>query len=422
MSSGAAGRWRRDFGSPPRRKRYTLIAVLGRRRWLKAVGAATLTAALPSRTLAREARLVTLFLCGDVMTGRGVDQILPHPSDPRLHESYVKDARDYLSLAERASGKVSVPVDYPYIWGDAIAELERRKPDLRIVNLETSITTRDQPAPKGINYRMHPANAAVISAAAIDCCVLANNHVLDWGRAGCTDTVDTLRRIGVKTAGAGRDQTEAAAPALLTTREGRVLVFGFGSVTSGIPASWAAEAARPGVNLLPDLSSSSVARVQQQVRAVRRDNDVVVASIHWGGNWGYSIPPEQRDFARRLIDEAGVDVVHGHSSHHAKGIELYRGKPILYGCGDFINDYEGIGGRERYRGDLALMYFPVVDVATRKLVRLEMTLMRTQRLRLTRASKRDAEWMHDTLSREGRRLGTTVELDADGTLRVEPTG
>lgn len=416
-----AERRRRDFGSPPRRKRYTLIAVLGRRRWLKAVGAASLTAALPSRTLAAEARLVTLFVCGDVMTGRGIDQILPHPSDPRLHESYIKDARDYVSLAERASAKISAPVGYPYIWGDAIAELDRRKPDVRIVNLETSITTRDEPAPKGINYRMHPGNAGVITAAAIDCCVLANNHVLDWGRAGCTDTIETLRGIGVKTAGAGHDQTEAAAPALMPTPEGRVVVFGLGSVTSGIPPSWAAARARPGVNLLRDLSSSSVTRVQRQVHAVRRQNDIVVASLHWGGNWGYAIPSEQRDFARRLIDEAGVDVVHGHSSHHAKGIEVYRGKPILYGCGDFINDYEGIRGHERYRGDLALMYFPIVDIATRKLVRLEMTLLRMERLRLTRASRRDAQWMRDTLSREGRQLGTTVVLDADGTLRVEPT-
>lgn len=49
---------------------------------------------------------VTIFLCGDVMTGRGVDQILPHPGDARLHEEYVKDARQYVRLAEAASGPV----------------------------------------------------------------------------------------------------------------------------------------------------------------------------------------------------------------------------------------------------------------------------------------------------------------------------
>ncbi len=77
----------------------------------------------------------------------------------------------------------------------------------------------------------------------------------------------------------------------------------------------------------------------------------MVVSIHWGGNWGYGIPGEQRQFAHRLIDQAGVDVVHGHYSHHAKGIEVYHDKLILYGCGDFLNDYEGISGQERFRGE-----------------------------------------------------------------------
>ena len=77
-----------------------------------------------------------------------------------------------------------------------------------------------------------------------------------------------------------------------------------------------------------------------------------MASIHWGDNWGYDIPREQTTFAHKLIDEAGVDVIHGHSSHHPKGIEVYKDKPIIYGCGDFIDDYEGISGYENFRDDL----------------------------------------------------------------------
>jgi Putative enzyme of poly-gamma-glutamate biosynthesis (capsule formation) len=77
---------------------------------------------------------------------------------------------------------------------------------------------------------------------------------------------------------------------------------------------------------------------------VKQQGDIVVASIHWGGNWDYKVPREQREFAHKLIDEAGVDVIHGHSSHHIKGIEVYRGKLIMYGCSDLLNDYEGISG------------------------------------------------------------------------------
>ena len=65
----------------------------------------------------------------------------------------------------------------------------------------------------------------------------------------------------------------------------------------------------------------------------------------------------QSQLAHSLLDEAGVDVIHGHSSHHVKGIEVYKGKAILYGCGDFLTDYEGIQGYEEFRDDLVLMYF-----------------------------------------------------------------
>jgi poly-gamma-glutamate synthesis protein (capsule biosynthesis protein) len=345
---------------------------------------------------------------------------LPHPSDPRLYESYVKSAADYVSLAERKNGSIPKPVDFAYIWGAAIPELARRRPDVRIINLETSITKQDEPAPKGINYRMSPENTGCIAAAGIDCCVLANNHLLDWGRAGCVDTWESLHRAGIKTAGAGRDALQAASPAILATERGRVLVFGFGSSTSGIPPGWAATATRPGVRFLSDLSLESADRIGQQVRATRRDGDIVVASIHWGGNWGYGIPSGQRDFAHRLIDEAGVDIVHGHSSHHPKGIEIYEGKPIFYGCGDFINDYEGIEGYDEYRGSLVLMYFPTIDVTTRKLIRLELTPLQLKRFQLHHASKRDAEWLCATLGREGGELGTIVTLGTDHTLSVGP--
>jgi len=97
------------------------------------------------------------------------------------------------------------------------------------------------------------------------------------------------------------------------------------------------------------LSAQTVDAIARQVGAAKRAGDLVVASIHWGPNWGFAIPREQRDFAHRLVDAAGVDIVHGHSSHHPMAIEIHRGKPILYGCGDLLNDYEGISGYEAYR-------------------------------------------------------------------------
>lgn len=126
--------------------------------------------------------LITIFLTGDVMVGRGIDQILPHPGDPAIHESYMKSALGYVELAERTSGPIPRPADWAYIWGNALGELRRMAPDLRVINLETSITRSDEYwRNKGINYRMNPKNMAVLTTAGIDYCSLANNHVLDWG-------------------------------------------------------------------------------------------------------------------------------------------------------------------------------------------------------------------------------------------------
>jgi poly-gamma-glutamate capsule biosynthesis protein CapA/YwtB (metallophosphatase superfamily) len=360
----------------------------------------------------------TIFLSGDVMTGRGIDQILPHPSAPQIFEGYLEDARGYLDLAEQANGEIPRPAGFDYPWGDAIAVWEKLAPDLRIINLETSVTTSEEYwKGKGINYRMHPANVPTLTRARIDACTLANNHVLDWGYAGLRETLSTLRDAGVKTAGAGRDLEEAAAPARLEVAgKGALHIFSFGLPSSGIPSAWGATGTGPGINLLPDLSLSTVSRIAAQTKAVKRKGATVIASLHWGGNWGFDVTREERQFAHRLIDEAGVDIVHGHSSHHVKGVEVHHGRLVLYGCGDFINDYEGIGGYEAYRGELGLMYFVEFDTASGELARLTMVPTRIKKFRLQLATTSETLWLRDTLGREGERFGTSVQLAPDGTL------
>jgi poly-gamma-glutamate capsule biosynthesis protein CapA/YwtB (metallophosphatase superfamily) len=361
-------------------------------------------------------QLVTIFLCGDVMTGRGIDQILPHPSDPRIHEAFVSDARTYVKLAEEVNGPIPRPVELSYIWGDALAELQHVAPDARIVNLETSVTVRDEPWPKGINYRMHPANVGCLTVAGIDVCVLANNHVLDYGSSGLVETLETLHWAGLKTTGAGRTLAEACWPAVVDLAvDCRVVVHGFGTETSGIPPSWAATEDRAGVNFLFDLSDATAAALEERVREVKRSQDVTIASIHWGSNWGYAVPCEHVRFAHRLID-SGVDIVHGHSSHHPRPIEVYRNRLILYGCGDLINDYEGIRGYEQYRDDLVLMYFAMLNPASGDLVQLRMTPMQIRKMRLNRATPGDVRWLTNRLARISMGFGSWVEEAEDASL------
>jgi poly-gamma-glutamate capsule biosynthesis protein CapA/YwtB (metallophosphatase superfamily) len=363
---------------------------------------------------------VRLFLCGDLMTGRGIDQVLAHPCEPHLFESYMRSACGYVELAEQAVGPIGRGLDCAYPWGDALATLDRMQPHARIVNLETAVTTsEDAQVGKGIHYRMNPANLACLTGAGIDCCVLANNHVLDWGRSGLAETLATLHGAGMSTAGAGLSAAEAAAPAVITLPNARILVFAFASPTSGVPEDWAATAARSGVNYLDPISAETAREIAVQTATYRKPGDIVVVSVHWGGNWGFEIPPGQQAFARTLVDAGGADIVHGHSSHHVKGIEVRRGRLILYGCGDFLNDYEGIRGHGDYRPDLSLMYFPEIDAATGHLVQLRMAPMRIRCFRLERAPAVGVEWLQDTLDREGAKLGTRVAASDDGRLSLQ---
>ena len=361
---------------------------------------------------------VTLMLCGDVMLGRGIDQILAHPGDPTLTEPSVRDARGYVELAEAASGPIPAPVADDWPWGSALAALTDPAVDVRIVNLETSVTRSGDFEPgKVVNYRMNPDNLGCLLVARPDVCVLANNHVLDFGRRGLDESLRVLDAAGLVVAGAGRDLARAREPAVVPVDDGPlVVVLAFGHESSGVPRSWAATPDRSGVAVLRDLSARTAAEVGGLVREWKHRGAVVVVSLHWGSNWGYRTPREQVRFAHLLVDE-GADVVHGHSSHHPRPLEVYAGRLILHGCGDLINDYEGIGGHEEYRGDLRLLYRVSVH-PDGSLAAADLLPFRAHRMRLEPAAPVDAAWLADVLDRESGSRGTRLTLGAGGRIEL----
>lgn len=361
-----------------------------------------------------------VFLCGDVMLARGVDQILPHPGDPTLHESYIRDANGYVELAERANGPIPTPVDFTWPWGQALQVLDEAAPDVRVVNLENAVTRSDDFARgKRIHYRMSPDNVPCLSAASPDVCVLANNHVLDFGRRGLEETLDVLSDADLRIAGVGRDLEAARRPAEVALEDGgRVLVFALGLASSGVAASWAATDDGSGLDFLAEPSPEGAAELNARVRQHEQPGDVIVVSLHWGSNWGYAVPEDQTRFAHALID-GGVDVVHGHSSHHPRPIEVYRDRLVLYGCGDFVNDYEGISGHEEFRDDLRPIYLADVDGGTGALIDLRIVPMRARKMRLERASEDDLAWLGATLDRVSEGFGTRIVRRSDRELAVE---
>jgi poly-gamma-glutamate synthesis protein (capsule biosynthesis protein) len=285
-------------------------------------------------------------------------------------------------------------------------------PDVRLLNLETSITADGEFARgKGVHYRMHPDNVGCLAAVRPDVCALANNHVLDFGYQGLTDTLRTLEGVGIHSAGAGLDLSTAERPAIA----GHVVIVSCGMGSSGIPRAWAATGRRAGVAFVPDLTNRSADAVADRALAAKGSRDAAVVSVHWGSNWGYDVDAAQISFAHRLID-SGIDVVHGHSSHHTRPIEVYRGRLIMYGCGDTIDDYEGISSYESFRHELRLLYFASMDAESDTLLR--MVPMRMRRMRLERAPADDADWLRASVTEMSSRFGTRIETAPDGVLAV----
>jgi poly-gamma-glutamate capsule biosynthesis protein CapA/YwtB (metallophosphatase superfamily) len=359
----------------------------------------------------------TLWLAGDVMTGRGIDQAMVHPCSPELYEGWVRDAREYVKLAEKVHGHIPVPVSPEHIWGEALAAIAEQQPDLRLVNLETAITTHGHPWPaKGIHYRMHPQHVNALQAAGIDVCSLANNHAMDWGTDGLQETLRVLQSAGLRTAGAGTDLAAAQAPAVWHAPSGeRWLVFAWACTDSGVPKPWQATPQAPGIQTLNTLDEHNALQLADTVARYRQPGDRVIVSLHWGSNWGWEVPAEQQQFAHRLIAWNVADLVHGHSSHHPRPIEVYQGKLILYGCGDLINDYEGIGRHGPDDLGVSPLYFAQLSPRTGQLLRLDIQPWQLKKFRLTRADVHQQQAFLAQLNAQCAPYKTRLQVQPDGT-------
>jgi poly-gamma-glutamate synthesis protein (capsule biosynthesis protein) len=365
---------------------------------------------------------IRLALCGDVMLGRGIDQILPHPGDPTLYGPYADNAKGYVRLAERKHGPIPATRGFDYVWGDALAEFEAFAPDLRLINLETAITAQGKPWPrKPIQYRMNPQNIDVLRCAKIDFCSLANNHIMDWGYVSMGQTAKTLATAGIAWAGCGRNRARAAAPSILTVSgKGRAIVVSLTTPSGHAPAQWAADAERPGVNFV-ETNGRGLDEIKQSVAGMKSPGDILIASIHAGRNFGHDIEPAERRVFHRLIDELGFDLIHCHSSHHVKAIELHAGRPILYGTGDVINDYEGItpsASEASYCPDFGTIAFARFSAATGACSELFLRATRLRRLRVQRADADETATVCTILNRESAQFGTRIE-NRDGLIAVD---
>jgi poly-gamma-glutamate capsule biosynthesis protein CapA/YwtB (metallophosphatase superfamily) len=320
----------------------------------------------------RGSRAFTLNFTGDVMLGRLVDQLFPQHVTPWTARDS-DEARILASFRARHPHLHHYGAERP--WASTLPLF--RSADLNLINLETAATTHDTPWPhKAFNYRMHPANVSpVLRAACIDFVSLANNHTLDFGPEGLVETVRALQGATVAFAGAGETTPEAVRPAVLqlprpppATPKGiaappahAIHVY----AAADHPHDWAGV---PTFNLILHPSSPATRRrlhtmlvpddgrddrAAASSRSTAPPPSLKIFSVHWGPNYAWRPDDEIRALAHFLVDECGVDIVHGHSSHHVQGVERYRGGLLLYGCGDLVDDY---AINPTYRNDLGAVW------------------------------------------------------------------
>jgi poly-gamma-glutamate synthesis protein (capsule biosynthesis protein) len=291
------------------------------------------------------------------------------------------------------------------VWGDTLDRLDAL--DGLVLNLECCLSDRGRRRPNRTYYFRADPDWAVpaLERAGAGAVALANNHMLDYGPVALRDTVDHLSDAGIANAGAGPDYDTAAAP---TTAEFGDLTVCLLSLTDQ-SSSYAAGSDSPGTAYTPLTSEVTKELLEGPLRRAREtDHDLLVASLHWGPNWEVEPSDGQRAMARWLIDQ-GVDVVHGHSAHVIQGVEVYRGRPIVYDAGDFVDDYVI---KSDLHNDRTFLFELVVDDG--RLDRLRLVPAEIVDERVTRADPGAAAWLRDRMRTLSDPFGTTLERAGDG--------
>lgn len=310
---------------------------------------------------------VVIAFAGDTMLGRSVNEML-----------------------------LAVPLEkrYTYPWGNLLPQL--KKADLRMVNLETTLTKSAHVVPKVFNFKADPEMVNVLQEASIDLVSIANNHILDFNQEGLVETLATLDAARIEHVGAGTTIHAARKPVVITKNGIKIGVFGY---TDNEPG-WLATEEKPGINYI---KVGDFATVKKDLEQLRPLVDILVVSLHWGPNMRERPSAEHIKFAHELIDH-GVDIIHGHSAHIFQGIEIYKGKVILYDTGDLVDDYMV---DPVLRNDRAFIFFVTVEKSGPKKIELVPTLISQMQVNI--AAGADRAWSLDCIKLLSAEFGTTVQ-------------
>lgn len=294
---------------------------------------------------------------------------------------------------------------YTYVWGDTIDIF--RDADLSLINLECVISSKGSEwteTPKIFHFRANPDALQVLKSAAIDYVALANNHTLDYGFDALEEMLELLQENRISYSGAGRNLREAMTASSLYSDSMRVGVV---ALTDNQP-EWEASSHSAGTNYMPlSLKNGYADRLQQCINSAREISDIVIVSSHVGPHFRESPSVQYVNFAHHIID-LGADVYWGHSNHMPQGIEIYKGKPILYDCGDFIDDY---AVDPHHRNDLSFLFR--LDFEGTRIGGLELLPTVIRDFHASTASLDDAEFVIRTMVDRCSLLGTKCTVEKE---------
>jgi len=307
-------------------------------------------------------------------------------------------------LGRLVNKKISA-TNYVYPWGDMLETLKQH--EVNIINLETTLTQHVKKIPKVFNFRADPDKIESLTEASIDLVCLANNHIRDFGDEGLIETIEVLDKAKIKHVGAGLTLQDARRPVVIEKNGIKIGVIGWTDNESG----WKAGENKPGSNYI---EVGDIASIKECIKEVREKVDILIVTMHWGPNNRPRPTQDFQAFAHDMID-AGIDILHGHSAHIFQGVEVYKGKLIMYDTGDFVDDYM-VGPIKR--NDQSFLFS--VEVSKQGVQGLKLTPVLISNMQVNKAQGNDLKQTIERMKKLSAEFGTKFsEENSKLVLRVK---
>lgn len=282
---------------------------------------------------------------------------------------------------------------YDYPWGNVLPYL--KNPGVNIINLEAALTSSVKKVSKIFNFKADPDNIKTLTEAHIHVANIANNHILDFSEEGLLETIKMLEKAKIQYTGAGKNSTEARKPAVVECNGIKIGVIG---CTDNEPG-WKSDG-HPGTNYV---EVGDIAELKKDIESIRSKVEILILSAHFGPNMVERPDSDKIEFNHQLID-LGVDIIHGHSAHIFQGIEIYKGKLILYDTGDFIDDYQV---DPELRNDRSFLF--EIHITDKKIIGMKLLPVLIERMQVNFAKPEGIKWSIARMQYLSESFGTKIK-------------